>query len=209
MSSPNLVIVDYGLGNLGSIQNMLKYLGHASTVSRDPEAIVSADKLILPGVGAFDNGMENIASSGIRPALDRRVQEDRRPILGICLGMQLMTQGSQEGIQPGLGYIDAETVMFEPGAGKGHLKVPHIGWNTIKRSKKHPLTDGLDKETRFYFVHSYHVRCREPGDVLLTTHYGLDFCSAFQRGNIMGVQFHPEKSHRFGMRLLKNFVELA
>ena len=199
-----VTIVDYGMGNLGSIRNMLKKIGFESRISNDPAAIASAEKLILPGVGAFDAGMENLEEAGLLPALNKRVLEERVPVLGICLGMQLMAKSSAEGRRAGLGWVDAEVLRFEPGPRA--LKVPHMGWNRVQPLRASPLTDGLPEEPRFYFVHSYFVRCRKSEDVLLTTLYGEPFHSAFASGNVYGVQFHAEKSHKFGMALLANFA---
>ena len=198
-----ITIVDYNMGNLGSIRNMLKKVGVESRVTAEPALIAAAEKLVLPGVGAFDAGMDNLERSGVVPALRKRVLEDRVPTLGICLGMQLMARSSEEGRRPGLGWIDAEVLRFEGGP---TLKVPHMGWNRVEVVRDSPLTDLLPVEPRFYFVHSYFVRCRDEADVLLTTPYGRDFHSAFRRGNVYGVQFHPEKSHKFGMALLANFA---
>jgi glutamine amidotransferase len=204
-----ITIVDYGMGNLGSISNMLKKIGAASQVSSDAAAIGSAEKLILPGVGAFDAAMQRIDASGLRPTLERRVLEDKVPVLGICLGMQLLAESSEEGTRPGLGWIRAEVLDFR-GRVPPALKVPHMGWNVVVPTRPCALTQGLAEmvEPRFYFVHSYFMRCRDPGDGILRTHYGLDFDSAVHRGNIYGVQFHPEKSHRFGMTLLHSFASL-
>lgn len=200
-----ITIVDYRMGNLGSISNMLKKLAVPSKITADPQDIAVARKLILPGVGAFDAGMDNLARSGLLPVLNERVLQARVPTLGICLGMQLMTQRSEEGRRAGLGWVAAEALLFRPA--DAALKVPHMGWNRVRPMRSAPLTDGLPDEPRFYFVHSYHVRCNAPEDVLLTTQYGEEFHSAFQHGNVMGVQFHPEKSHKFGMALLRNFAE--
>jgi glutamine amidotransferase len=199
-----ITIVDYRMGNLGSILNMLKKIGQAAQITADPALIESADKLLLPGVGAFDSGMENLDRSGLIPLLNRRVLEDRVPTLGICLGMQLMTRSSEEGTRTGLGWVDAEALRFRPD--DASLKVPHMGWNRVMPVRDSPLTDDLPEGPRFYFVHSYYVRCQDPGDVLLTTPFGAPFASAFHRGNVWGVQFHPEKSHKFGMALLRNFA---
>ena len=201
-----LAIIDYGMGNLGSIQNMLKYLGYKSFISDDPEKISEADKLILPGVGAFDNGMENLNSKGLVEILTRRVLREKVPVLGICLGMQLLSKRSGEGTLPGLGWIDAETIRFSFPEHSG-LRIPHMGWNTVTAQKKSPLIEDMPPDARFYFVHSYHVTCRDPSDILLTTSYGLELTSAVERGNIYGVQFHPEKSHKYGMGILRNFME--
>lgn len=200
-----ITIVDYSMGNLGSIRNMLKKIGVESEITSDAKRVAAAEQLILPGVGAFDAGMENLERSGLIPVLHERVTRSRVPILGICLGMQLMTRSSGEGKREGLGLIDAETLRFE--AGPGAEKIPHMGWNLAHPTHPDPLLEGLPIEPRFYFVHSFHVRCRHDRDVLLTTRYGLDFHSGFHQGNVWGVQFHPEKSHRFGMQLLKNFAQ--
>lgn len=200
-----ITIVDYGMGNLGSIRNMLKKIGFESEITADPQSVLHARKLILPGVGAFDAGMESLDRSGLRQALNTRVLVDKTPVLGICLGMQLMTTASEEGQLPGLGWIDAKALRFEPSPAAP--KVPHMGWNLVKPARPSALVDGLPAESRFYFVHSYHVACTHPDDVLLSTVYGLTFHSGFQRENVWGVQFHPEKSHKFGMQLLRNFAE--
>lgn len=199
-----ITIVDYNMGNLGSIRNMLKKIGVESRITADPALIAGAQKLVLPGVGAFDAGMENLARAGLVAVLNKRVLQDHVPVLGICLGMQLMAKKSAEGKLPGLGWIDAEVLRFQPGGQS--LKVPHMGWNRVTATRSSPLTDELPAEPRFYFVHSYFVRCRDESDALLTTPYGGAFHSAFCRGNVYGVQFHPEKSHKFGMALLANFA---
>lgn len=201
-----ITIVDYGLGNLGSIRNMLKKIGFDSEIRSDAESIRRATKLILPGVGAFDAGMRQLADSGIIPTLQECVFERRVPILGICLGMQLLTKCSEEGTLPGLGWVDAKVVRFKFDS-ESKLKVPHMGWNVTHPCKDAPLIRNAETEERYYFVHSYYVQCMKRDDVLLTATYGHTFDAAFSCGNIMGVQFHPEKSHKFGMRLLHNFAE--
>jgi len=204
-----IAIINYGLGNVGSIQNMLKKIGYADViVSKNEDEINTAEKLILPGVGAFDNGMDKINESGLLPVLNENVLVRKKPVLGICLGMQLLTKGSEEGKRKGLGWINAETVKFSFGSENAELKIPHMGWNFVKNIRLHSLTKDLDETYRFYFVHSYYVSCKNESDILMKCHYGVDFTCAVQKDNIMGVQFHPEKSHKFGMRLLKNFVEL-
>jgi len=200
-----ITIIDYGMGNLGSIRNMLKKIGADSEITAEPARIAAATKLVLPGVGAFDAGMENLDKSGLVPLLNERVRRDEVPVLGICLGMQLMTHSSSEGERPGLGWVDAKAVRFVPA--DATLKVPHMGWNIAQPVRDDALLEGLPRESRFYFVHSYYVACERREDVLLTTFYGADFDSGFRRGNVWGVQFHPEKSHRFGMHLLRNFAE--
>jgi glutamine amidotransferase len=200
-----ITIVDYNMGNLGSISNMLKKLGIPSTITANPKDIAQAHKLILPGVGAFDAGIDNLARSGLLPALDERVRDAHVPTLGICLGMQLMTRRSEEGSRQGLCWIDAEALRFRPE--DPTLKVPHMGWNLVQPKRSSPLIEGLPIEPRFYFVHSFYVQCHNPADVVLSTRYGEEFHSGFQHGNVYGVQFHPEKSHKFGMALLRNFAE--
>jgi glutamine amidotransferase len=202
-----VIIVDYGMGNLGSITNMLKKVGHEAVVSSNPQEILHATKLILPGIGAFDAGISSLIKRGFVEILNHKAVNLKTPILGICLGMQLMTNTSEEGTQMGFGWIDAYTVKFKFKDDQGGLKIPHMSWNTVRRCSASPLLEGLDENSRFYFVHSYHVVCRNSKDELLKTRYGYEFVSAVQKENICGVQFHPEKSHRFGMRLLKNFVE--
>lgn len=202
-----IVIIDYGIGNINSILNMLIKIGTEAVVSSDRSVIEKADKLILPGVGAFDYGMSNLKSGGFIELLDSMVVRRKVPVLGICLGMQLMTGKSEEGSLPGLGWIDAETKKFRFDGGI-EKKVPHMGWNSVRISRKTDLFPETDEAYRFYFVHSYHVICNNDDDVLATTNYGYDFVSAFQAENIIGVQFHPEKSHKFGMHLLKGFAKL-
>ena len=209
MKSENIIIIDYGTGNIGSIQNMLKYIGVKSRITRDISDIEKADKLILSGVGAFDSGMKNINDAGLKPLLYKKVFGERVPILGICLGMQLFTKNSEEGKLPGLGWIEAETVRFKFNGQASRLKVPHMGWNLVNTKKPSVLFQDMYEEPRFYFVHSYHVVLNNRKDLLCSTHYGYDFGSALECGNIYGVQFHPEKSHKFGIKLLRNFAELV
>ncbi len=203
-----IVIIDYQMGNSGSIRNMLAKMGVESVISSNGSDIERAEKLILPGVGAFDNGMKNITKTDLISVLSNKVIEEKTPLLGICLGMQLLTQKSEEGNLPGLGWFDAETVRFNFDKAQNKFKIPHMGWNYIMPIKENPLCKNLPKRFRFYFVHSYHVICNKAQDVLSTTDYGYEFVSAIQKENVFGVQFHPEKSHKFGMQLLKNFVEL-
>lgn len=200
-----ITIIDYGMGNLGSIANMLRKLGVEAVVSHSADDIDRAEKLILPGVGSFDHGMRNLRERGLVPVLEDQVHRRATPLLGICLGMQLMGRGSAEGCEPGLGWIDADNVRLRPGPDNDRLKVPHMGWNTVRLAADGP--DSLGSDSRFYFVHSFHLACRDDGDVLAWTTHGVPFVSAVRRDNLLGVQFHPEKSHRFGLRLLGDFAE--
>ena len=200
-----ITIIDYGMGNLGSVVNMFRRIEVDCEVARTPEKIASASRILLPGVGAFDAAIKKINELGIREVLDEKALHERVPVLGICLGMQLLTHGSEEGSLPGLGWIPAATRRFPRDLG---FKIPHMGWNTAVRTRPCSLTQELNGEIRFYFVHSYYVRTDDPHDTVLQSRYGLDFSAAVQRDNIMGSQFHPEKSHKFGMQLLKNFAEI-
>ena len=203
-----IIMIDYGMGNLGSIANMLKKVRVEAKISSDPDVIETADKLILPGVGAFDTGLKNLTERGLIPVLNHKVLVEKVPILGLCIGMQLFTQNSEEGQLPGLGWIDAKTVKFRLDLKQTGLKIPHMGWKYIECQQESSLwTDWYGADTRFYFVHSYHVECANPQNVLATTTHGYPFPSMIIRDNIVGTQFHPEKSHKFGMRLMKNFAE--
>jgi len=202
-----ITIVDYKTGNLGSISNILKRIGVESVVTSDIQVIENSAKLILPGVGAFDTGMRNLESLGLIDVIKKKVLIDKTPVLGICLGMQLLSSGSEEGSLPGLGFIDAVTVKFNF-SNTEEFKIPHMGWNFIKQKKNSLILDGMYSDPRFYFVHAYYFRANSEADILATTNYEIDFTSAVEKDNIIGVQFHPEKSHKFGMKLLKNFVDL-
>jgi glutamine amidotransferase len=202
-----ITIVDYGVGNLGSIVNMLKKVGAKAQASSDPAVLRQAEKLILPGVGAFDAGMKKLNETGLVPVLSELVLDKKVPVIGLCLGMQLMTKHSEEGTEAGLGWIEAETVRFKFGPENTQLKVPHMGWNTLDICRSHPLVADLGPESRFYFVHSYHIVCADQTDVVAYTDYGYPVAAIINRGNIMGAQFHPEKSHKYGMQLFKNFAE--
>ena len=201
------VIVDYGMGNLASIENMLKKVGAAAVVSSDPKTIEAADKLILPGVGAFDAAVAKLEARGLRPVLQEQVVARGKPVLGLCLGMQLLGRKSEEGVQPGLGWLDAESVRFRVGPEERRWKVPHMGWNSVRVAAPHPLMAEMPADPRFYFVHSYHMVCADASLAVGMTHHAYEFASIVARGNVLGVQFHPEKSHAFGMRLMRNFVE--
>lgn len=201
-------IVDCGMGNLGSVINMLKHIGAESKVVSTAEELATAEKIILPGVGHWNHGASKLAESGLKQALDKRVLEDKVPVLGICLGMQLLVESSEEGDLPGLGWIPGKVIRFSDETIAEGLRIPHMGWNLVYPQKSSAMIESLPEEPRFYFVHSYHVQCTDLADVLLTCKYGYEFACAVQRENIWGVQFHPEKSHKFGMCLMKNFVEL-
>lgn len=187
--------------------NMIRKVGGLATASGSAEVLQTADKILLPGVGSSDNAMSRLQRLGLIEPLRSRAR-DGVPFLGICLGMQLLADASEEGQLPGLGLVPGRVRRFRFVGEAAALKVPHMGWNGATPTKAEPLTRRLEQGARFYFVHSYWFECAEPADVLLQTVYGFAFASGVQRGNVMGVQFHPEKSHRFGMQLLKNFVEL-
>jgi glutamine amidotransferase len=199
-------VITYGVGNVGSIFNMFRKIGVPAVAASTPDDVARAEKILLPGVGSFDHGMEMLERAGLIPSLTARVGEGV-PVLGICLGMQLLGRGSAEGQRPGLALLDAHSVRFD-GNGDPSFRVPHMGWNELQRRRESPLFDGFEERARFYFVHSYHLVCADASDVLATAHYGDDFTAIVQRGNVWGAQFHPEKSHRFGMRLLANFAGL-
>jgi glutamine amidotransferase len=197
-----ITIVDYGVGNVASVKNMLTKLGASSEISSNPDTILNSSKVILPGVGAFDAAMARLQDLD----LARVVQEfasTGKPLLGICLGAQILLDSSEEGKLDGLGLISGKCLRFSG----TNIRVPHMGWSEVKFVKNHAL-NRFDVEPRFYFVHSYYMSCKDLDDVLGWANYNGEFVSAISRGNVMGVQFHPEKSHRFGMQLLKNFAEL-
>lgn len=200
-------ILDYGMGNVMAISNMIVHLGFESRIISDPEDIRHVARVIIPGVGSFDNGMEKLANAGFTEALSTAVLHEKKPVLGICLGMQLLTSSSEEGQLPGLGWIDGETKKLAGVVGDKTYKIPHMGWNEIIITRQHPLMEGLEG-SRFYFTHSYAVHCRDAGDVLCTCTYGQEITAGIGHENIFGVQFHPEKSHTFGMIILKNYIKM-
>ena len=199
-----IAIIDYGLGNLRSVSGALERLGVDHVITNQPEQLTSAEKLILPGVGAFGDGMKNLHSRGLVDVLSRLVLEDRKPILGICLGFQLMAKESTEfGKHVGLGWVDAGVEKLET---HGGLRLPHVGWNDLFQVKTCSLFKGIPKDALFYYVHSYYVRCRDESVVTGECEYGVRFSAALQQGNIFGTQFHPEKSQQWGLKLLSNFL---
>lgn len=201
-----IVIVDYGVGNLLSVQNMIRKVGGAAEISGDPGRIREAEKVILPGVGHFDYGMKMIRESKLREPLDRFALEERRPLLGLCLGAQMLGLSSEEGTEPGLGWIRMTCHRIPDAPG---VRVPHMGWNELILRRSSPLTQALAPDARFYFVHSYCMTCEDPTDAVADTVHGIQFTSVVQRGNVFGTQFHPEKSLRHGMALMQAFVEMS
>jgi glutamine amidotransferase len=200
-------IPSYGCGNLSSIKRMVEKVDGFARIIETPSDLDPSQKIILAGVGSFDHGMRSLINEGWREKLNDAVLFKRVPILGICLGMQLMCNTSEEGVLPGLGWIDGEVKHFSLPP-SSPLKVPHMGWNTVSVRRENPLLPRENQEARFYFVHSYHAVCRRPDDVIATSLHGIEITAAFSRDNIYGVQFHPEKSHRFGMKIIKNFLEV-
>jgi len=201
-----IAIVDYGLGNVQAIANIYKRLDIAAVLARDSAELEGATHLILPGVGAFDWAMARLDASGMRPALEELVLRRKRPVLGICVGMQMMARGSDEGQASGLGWFDARVKLFEHASFTSRTHLPHMGWSNVEPSRALALFDGLGGDARFYFLHSYYFAASDPADVAATTVYGHRFACAVRRDNLHGVQFHPEKSHQWGIRLLKNFA---
>jgi glutamine amidotransferase len=198
-------ILNYGFGNIASISNMLKKVGAPNKVITTAKEIYEATALILPGIGKYDHAIKQIETLGLMNALDNAALVRRIPVLGICLGMQLMTKCSEEGLLQGLGWIDATTCRLN--AKKYNIRVPHMGWNLVKFKKNEVCFKNQEfEEQKFYFVHSFAVFCKNPEDILTTTEYGEEFVSAFAKDNIVGVQFHPEKSHKFGASFLRHFV---
>lgn len=199
-----IAIVDYGLGNLRSIEKAFKKIYQHVDITRDINDLKKAEKIILPGVGHYKTGMINLKSMGIEKVLYNKVMIEKTPILGICLGMQLFCNYSEEGDCNGLGWIDANVVKFRV-SNKIKYKIPHIGWNSLNLKQENQLKTNVEQKVLFYFVHSYHIECNDISDIWMTTNYDYEFVSGIKRGNIYGVQFHPEKSHDAGLELLKNF----
>lgn len=202
-----IAILGYGLGNIKAFQNIYRELNVPCVVAEDRQTLASAERIILPGVGSFDHAMQRLKASGLFETLEEAVVGRGVPVLGICVGMQMLARSSEEGAEPGLGWIDGtvERIRFGDDAPRGLL--PHMGWSTIRERSGEPLLAGLDAELGFYFLHSYRFVCNDPADVIATADYATQFHCAVRRGNVHGVQFHPEKSHHNGIRLLKNFAE--
>jgi len=201
-----LCIIDYGIGNLSSIKNMMKKIGIDSIISNKSDDIQKAEKLILPGVGSFDYGMEQLNKSGLVNILSESVLINKTPLLGICLGVQLLTEGSEEGTTKGLSWIKGKTVAFDKDKLGLTQKIPHMGWADVYDYEKSKLFTNIFPEPRFYFVHSYHLKLENENKCLVKAKYGYEFAAGIEKENILGVQFHPEKSHKFGMKILENFV---
>lgn len=202
-----ITIVDYGLGNILAFANVYKRLNMETRLARSAKDLEAAERIILPGVGAFDQAMERLVQSGMKETLHRLVCQERVPVLGICVGMQILANCSEEGVLPGLSWIDGKVRHFKSDVRSVTLPLPHMGWNDVTPKRGNPLFKGLEERARFYFLHSYYMECAD-SDVAATSSYGFDFSSAVNHDNVFGVQFHPEKSHHFGQQLLKNFGEL-
>lgn len=201
-------IVDYGLGNIQAFLTMFKRMGMDATRAKTPDDLIGASKIILPGVGAFDHAIELLDQSGMRPILEALVLKDKVPVLGICVGMQILATSSDEGHLAGLGWVPGKVRAFRGNEQSASLPLPHMGWNDVKPKPDSPLFAGLESDARFYFLHSYYFECDAPSHVDAVASYGFDFSCAVSADNVYGVQFHPEKSHHFGTKLLKNFAEL-
>jgi len=203
-----IAIIDYGLGNVKAFANVYKYLDIQITIATQANDLKKASKLILPGVGAFDHAMQRLEKSGMRQFLDEMVLHRHVPVLGICVGMQMLADSSEEGNLPGLGWLDGEVKRFTPSSLRNSMRLPHMGWNNIKPLKSNCLLQGLDLDARFYFLHSYFFQSHRIEDIIAVTDYDGEFACAVNYGNIYGVQFHPEKSHQWGVRLLENFAKI-
>ena len=202
-----ITIIDYGLGNIRAFFTVYEHLKVKVKIASVPDDLKDATKLILPGVGAFDYAMTRLNESGMRELIDEKVLVQKLPVLGICVGMQMLAHSSEEGVLPGLGWIDGKVKRFNSSVSPS-IQLPHMGWNTILPNEDSPLMNSILPESRYYFLHSYYFANQVPADSIATTTYGMPFCSAVQRDNIFGVQFHPEKSHSNGVKLLHNFAKL-
>lgn len=203
-----ITIIDYGSGNINAIGNIYKNLKIPYRIATTPNSVVGAEKLFLPGVGAFDETISKLDETGFRSVLDTEVLVHKVPILGICVGMQILAESSEEGKLSGLGYIKGRVKTMDETLLVGKPKLPHLGWNTISLTRPNPLFEKIDPEIGFYFLHTYYFDCSNSVDIVASTHYGKTFASAVNRDNIFGVQFHPEKSHKNGIQLLHNFAKI-
>jgi glutamine amidotransferase len=203
-----ITIIDYGSGNIKAVANIYEKLKVRYTIASAPEQVVGAQKIFLPGVGAFDETISQLDSTGFRKVLDIEVLENKVPIMGICVGMQILAESSEEGTCKGLGYIKGKVKKIDSSFLKQKPKLPHLGWNSIEIIKENKLLQNIDPIFGFYFLHSFYFECDDPNDLLATTFYGSTFASVVQRENVFGIQFHPEKSHRNGVSLLHNFAML-
>jgi glutamine amidotransferase len=203
-----ITIIDYGLGNIRAFTNVYERLNIEVRIAQKANDLRNATKVILPGVGAFDHAMMQLNSSGMREELERQVMINQVPVLGICVGMQILARSSDEGLLPGLGWIDGTVKLFDTSKINGKPKLPHMGWNTVRPLKENTLMTGLNDGSRFYFLHSYYFACNDSANVISTTEYGITFASAVNHNNVFGIQFHPEKSHSNGIRVLQNFASL-
>lgn len=203
-----IAIIDYGLGNIKAFANVYKMLNIPVIIAKNPDHLQGIDKIILPGVGAFDYAMQRFNNSGMRETVDELVLVKKVPVLGICVGMQMLAKSSEEGKLPGLGWIDADVKRFDPSTFNQKACIPHMGWNDVKPIGNNKLMHHLENNARFYFLHSYYFHCNKQEDTIATTNYGIDFSCAVGYNNVYGVQFHPEKSHKWGIQLLNNFAEI-
>ena len=202
-------VIDYGIGNSASIINMVHKAGGQASLCSSPECLESTSAIILPGIGSFDNGMDKLKETGFLDVIENKVFDEKKPFLGICLGMQLLFESSEEGQKKGLGWLRGEVIKFDFSSldlAQLH-KVPHMGWNIVRPINFNNLYAGLEGKPRFYFVHSYHVQCSDASDILATSQYGYEFTCSVRHNNIWGAQFHPEKSHRYGVQFFKNFLK--
>lgn len=203
-----ITLIDYGVGNINAFVNVYKRVDVPVRIAKTKEDLIGAEKLILPGVGHFDHAMTQLNNSGMRDTLDKMVLLDKIPVIGICVGMQMMANSSDEGIMDGLKWIDASVRKFDESKIKQVTRLPHMGWNDVKPVKDIPLFNGLEKDAIFYFLHTYYFECNNQDDVMAVTEYGVEFASAAHHENKYGIQFHPEKSHSYGETLLHNFAKL-
>jgi imidazole glycerol-phosphate synthase subunit HisH len=203
-----ITIIDYGLGNIKAFTNVYERLNIPVSIAKTADNLKDTTKIILPGVGAFDYAMNKLNNSGMREAIEKLVLDHQLPFIGICVGMQMLAHSSDEGMLPGLGWIDATVKKFDASVLKSKTQLPHMGWNTIHRNNDNPLLGNFSNDSQFYFLHSYYFQCNNPNDTIATTEYGIKYSSVVNNKNIYGVQFHPEKSHQWGIQLLKNFADL-